>query len=397
MKLLIIDPNVSLTSPSMKGVVRSLPLLKSRGFDIELWCWTCDAGLPVTVRRLPRIGNVRLLGAFTFGWLASWRAWWLFKLRRQPRPDVIYSIAWYLTDCDVSHVHFSPFDWERRQRRLGMHSVRDVVERVINICGLLHARRALRRTTARQVVCVSQAVADDMLAERPAAPVCVLPNSYDPERFHAGVRDEFRAQTRQRLGYDDSHRVFIFVSAGHYRRKGFFLAVEALRLLRRTHPEVRLLVVGGRAERLAALRTELGGEQPWITFTGMVPDVERYFAASDALLFPSFSEAFALVEAEAAACGLPLFLTPHHGSEMILEDQINGRLTSFDPPQIAAVLEEFVQGRWTPTRHSIKHAIDSATYATRLADLLVQAAAGRDKAAHAGSHAALPVSAPTHG
>lgn len=36
----------------------------------------------------------------------------------------------------------------------------------------------------------------------------------------------------------------------------------------------------------------------------MVKDVERYLAASDAFLFPSYSEAFALVEVEAAACGL---------------------------------------------------------------------------------------------
>ncbi len=377
MKLLIIDANMELASPSMKGVVRSLPALRSKGIEIEVWCWTCDENLPVTVRKLPRIGDIRLIGGFVFGWLVFWKAWWLFKVKKQPRPDVIYSIAWYLRDCDICHVHFSPFDWENRQRILGIHSVRDLAERLVNLCGLHRARRCLRHTPARQLICVSQAVADDMRAENPRLPLEVLPNSYDPRRFHLGVRDQFRAETRRQLGYDERHHVFIFVSAGHYRRKGFFLAVEALGRLIVGHPEVRFLVVGGHPARLVALQAELGQQQDWITFTGMVPDVERYLAAADAFLFPSYSEAFALVEVEAAACGLPLFLTPHHGSEMILEDRINGRSIPFDAGQIASVLAEFIEGHWQLQRPSLKHAIDSDTYAERFTNLILARARHR--------------------
>jgi glycosyltransferase involved in cell wall biosynthesis len=372
-RLLIIDPNMNLSSPSMKGVVSSLAAWKERGIETEVWCWTCDEHLPATIRKLPRIGDVRYLGGFVFSWLVFWRAWWLFKVRKQLRPDVIYSIAWYHKACDVCHVHFSQFDWEKRQRLLGTHSLRDLAEHVINRLNLHRARSFLRRTTARKLVCVSQSVADDMRAENSRIPIQVLPNSYDPQRFHLGVRDQFRAATRSKLGYDESRRVFIFVSTGHYRRKGFFLAVEAVRCLRQSHPEACLLVVGGREERLASLRRTLGADHDWITFTGMVPDVETYFAAADALLFPSYSEAFALVEVEAAACGLPLFLTPHHGSEMILDDGVNGRLLGFDAAQIAQVLAEFVEGRWKPTGTSLKHAVDSATYAQRLGDLLLEA------------------------
>jgi glycosyltransferase involved in cell wall biosynthesis len=375
MKLLIIDPHMTVSSPSMKGVVRSLPELNRRRMEIEVWCWTCDENLPVTVRKLPRIGDVRFLGLFVFGWLVFWRAWWLFQVQKKLRPDLIYSVAWYHKDCDICHVHFSPFDWENRQRSLGIHSLRDLVERGLNLLALWHARHALRHTTARQLICVSQEVARDMQAENPLIPVHILPNSYDANRFHPGVRQQYRAETRHRLGYDSTHCVFIFVSAGHYRRKGFFLAVEALRQLMPTHPGIRFLVVGGRPDRLAALQAELGHKHDWITFTGMVTDVERYLAAADALLFPSYSEAFALVEIEAAACGLPLFLTPHHGSEMILEDQVNGRQIPFDAGGIASVLSEFVDGRWKPQGQSLKHAIDSETYAERLADIFTKAAA----------------------
>lgn len=374
MRLLIIDPNMTLASPSMKGVVRSLPLLQARGIDTEVWCWTADESLPARIDKLPRIGDVRILGSHIFAWLVALRAWWRFQIRRLPRPDVIYTVAWYHKACDLCHVHFSQFDWERRQRQLGTHSLRDLVERVANYLALLRARAFLRDTTAKKLVCVSESVAEDMRVANPRLPVEVLPNSYDPNRFHPGVRDQFRAETRNQLGYDDTHRVFIFVSTGHYRRKGFFLAVEALKRLRDRFPQSHLLVVGGRPDRLAALQTELGQKHDWITFTGMVPDVERYFAAADAFLFPSYSEAFALVEVEAAACSLPLFLTPHHGAEMILEDRINGRLIDFDPAKIAEVLTEFLDGRWQSKQHTLKHAIDSETYAARFADLITQAA-----------------------
>src|SRR5205085_781734 len=111
-------------------------------------------------------------------------------------------------------------------------------------------------------------------------------------------------------------------------------------------------VVGGAASRLRELQGQLdarhGGWREWMAFTGAVSAVEKYYAASDALLFPSYSEAFALVEVEAAACGLPLFLTRHHGSEMILDDGSNGRFVEFDAGKIADVLEEFVTGQWAP-------------------------------------------------
>ncbi len=374
MRLLIIDPNMNLSSPSMKGVVRSLAAWRARGIETEVWCWTSDENLSAHIDNLPRIGDIPVLSGLFFSWLVWWRAWWRFKVRQHPRPDVIYTVAWYHMACDVAHVHFSPFDWESRQKLLGMHSIRDFIERVANAIYLHRARRFLHRTTAKQIVSVSSAVAHDIHSENAKLPIQVLPNSYDSERFHPEVRAQFRSAMRAKLNFKDDQKVFVFVSAGHYRRKGFFLAVEALKLLHELHPNVRFLVVGGRPKRLAALQAEIGQQYDWITFTGMVPDVEKYFAAADALLFPSYSEAFALVEVEAAACGLPLFLTPHHGSEMILEDGINGRHIDFDAKKISSVLGEFVTSQWQPQRISLKHAIDAPTYAQRLGDLLLAAA-----------------------
>ncbi len=360
----------------MKGVIRSLPHLREAGFEIEVWCWRCDVQFAWhKVCLLPQFGNHRIVGSFVFAWMVRLKSWWTFHVKKQRRPDVIYSIAGYLADCDVCHVHFSPFDWEKRQALLGIHSPRDFIERIINLLSLYQARQFLRHTTAKRVICVSEAVANDVARENPTLNIQVLPNSYDPNQFHIGVRAQYREKMRQDLGYTENHQVFIFVSTGHYRRKGFFLAVEAVKKLQSSHPDIRLLAIGGTQERLRSLQDQLGETFEWLKFTGTVPDVERYFAAADGFLFPSYSEAFALVEVEAAACGLPLFLTPHHGSEMILEDRINGRHIGFDVDSICTVLRDFIEKKWVPQPGVyLKKALDVHAYAENLTFILSTAA-----------------------
>ncbi|RBP36363.1 glycosyltransferase involved in cell wall biosynthesis [Roseimicrobium gellanilyticum] len=376
MKLLIVDPNLSRTSPSMKGIVAALPALKAQGWEIEVWCWHADEEVKVDrIEKLPQVGKVHTLDSYAFSFWVRLRAWWKFRVQRHARPDVVYSVAWYLPSCEVCHVHFSPFDWERRQRTLGMRSMRDVFERVTNLGSLWLAKRFLHSTTAKRVLCVSEAVAGDVRKVNPKLNVQVLPNSYDAKRFHPALRGLHREALRNQLGISTQDHVFVFVSAGHYRRKGFFLAVDAVAKLRERGGQgasARLLVLGGSAQRLQALKQQLQSRHPdwdaFVTFTGMVPDVEKYLSSADGFLFPSYSEAFALVEVEAAACGLPLFLTPHHGSEMILEDGVNGRRVEFDAVRIADVLEEYVTGAWQPERGvHLKHALDGAAYAERFA------------------------------
>ncbi len=388
MKLLIIDPDISLVSPSMKGIIRSFPEIRAAGFEIEVWCWRCDEGIdPDRVVRLPTFGArlLRPLQGFVFAVQVTLRAFWLFTVCGRPRADITYSVVPYLADCDVAHGHFSPWDWEARMRILGSRTVKEWLERGVNWIGKMWTENFLRRTRASVLIVPSDAVAADFRRVSPASRIVVLPNSYDPRRFNLNVRERWRTSQRDALGHAPGDRVFLFVSTGHYRRKGFFLAVAAVRLLRTDHPEARLLVVGGRAATLkgltARLNAEFAGWEEWIHFAGSTSEPEKFMAAADAFLFPSYSEALALVEIEAAACGLPLFLTPHHGSEMILEDGVNGLRLEFDAASIAATLTRFLNGTWAPEKASLKHALDHEAYAAGLVKAL-RGSAARTEAAH---------------
>lgn len=354
----------------------ALPALKDVFTEIEVWCWQADGNVPVDkLVKIPRwcVHRIPVFGYMFFSLFVTWRAWWLFKFLKKNRHDVIYTVANYFKDCDVCHVHFSQMDWFKQQKSLGVKSLRDSYERIASWIGLQEALVFWRKTSAKLVLSVSRSVADDILKINSGINVAVLPNSYDANRFNLSVKDKWRIVTRAMLGLNAQQTVFIFVSAGHYRRKGFFLAVEAIEKLRKREgcKDCVLLVVGGAPHRIDALQSQLNemfsGWHEYVKFTGMVPDVEKYFAAADALLFPSYSEAFALVEVEAAACGLPLFLTRHHGSEMILEDGVNGRYIEFDVEKIADVLESFTTGLWKYRPSQQDQSLTKEAYGEKLA------------------------------
>lgn len=378
-RLLIVDPDFIWSSPSMKGVLRSLPELRAAGFEIEVWCWEIEPLVSVDdVTRLPTFGarGLKLVQSIVFSILVTFVYLWRFQICRQRRPEVVYSIVPYLPFCDVAHAHFSPWNWIGCMESMGCHSLRDRVE--------LLAYRIYRRwcdlylsaTSARLLIVPSRAVAQDYQKQSPGQRIIVLPNSFERSRFHPDVRAEHRDAMRLSLGYDPQDCVFIFVSMGHHRRKGFFLAVEALAKLRQRHSRVRFLVVGGKPTTLESLQQRLTQAHPdwreWMHFTGMVTDTERHFAAADGFLYPSWSEALALVEIEAAECGLPVFLTPHHGSEMVMEDGVNGLRLPHEPTAMAAVLERFVSGQWQPVKTGSREGLDAAAYAAQLTKLLLK-------------------------
>jgi glycosyltransferase involved in cell wall biosynthesis len=272
-------------------------------------------------------------------------------LCRRPRPAaIIHATCGTFLGADTVSVHFLNCVWAREQLRLGFTRWQDAAVYPLVLAGALAEQLQWRSPWLRRILAVSDSVGEEVRKRtRSRVRVETFPNSYDETRFNLAVRGTYREAMRTELGYAPGATVFCFVSTGHYGRKGFWLAVEALTAARAALPErdVRLLVVGGSVPTVERLRTQteerFPGSARWVHFAGMQPAVEKYYAASDAFLFPSYFEAFCLAEIEAAACGLPLLLTPHHGSEMILRDGKNGRLLSFDPGVMGGQIEAFIR------------------------------------------------------
>lgn len=143
----------------------------------------------------------------------------------------------------------------------------------------------------------------------------VVPNGVDTERFPP-VSAADRARLRGRAGADGR---FLFLSVGGVEpRKGSVYLFEALGRLATSHrPRPVLAVVGGHsfqdyaAYREAALASlpSLGlrlGED--VIELGTVGDAELagWYAAADALAFPSVKEGWGLAVLEAMSMGLPV-------------------------------------------------------------------------------------------
>jgi glycosyltransferase involved in cell wall biosynthesis len=346
--LCIVDPSFTLDSPTTKHLVYAVPFLIDAGWSVTVIAENIESDLPVDFERIEPRTKIPIIGGFDFCNRVQKR---VHDFRIRYPEAIILGTPATPYNADVTAVHFLQHIWLREAQKVpGM----DWRERTWLSIAKIDARRAakdFRSNRGALWLPVSESIAKELQkvignSER----AHVLPNSYDESRFNLDTAHRLRRGKRAELNFGSKDFVFAFVSQGHHRRKGFWLAVEAVGGLRKNSPAYvpRFLVIGGRPATLDRLKQTLCRQiddwSDWIHFTGMVKCPEEYLAAADAFLFPSYFEAFCLAEIEAAALGLPLLLTPHHGAEMILDHGRNGLQIDWQPANLSNQLREFLTG-----------------------------------------------------
>lgn len=145
------------------------------------------------------------------------------------------------------------------------------------------------------------------------------------------------AAIRTSLGIPKGAFTFIFVGR-LVPDKGIGELVEAFcRLLEERH-NVHLLLVGGEERWLSPLQDST---RRMIAATGNIhsagwqEDVRPWYAAADALVFPSHREGFPNVVIEAGAMGLPSIVTDINGAREIVREGENGTIV---PPMDTGML-----------------------------------------------------------
>ncbi len=180
---------------------------------------------------------------------------------------------------------------------------------------LLGLERRIFADRSQTVQCVSEMVRAEISARFGVEPsrMCVIPYGVDLQRFRdeRGVESE---ALRGELGAHDA-TVWLFAGSG-WRRKGLD---TALRALARTRDSAAHLWVAGNdaSAPWQRLATQLQIETR-VRFLGPRRDLERVYAAADALLLPTRYDAFGLVCLEAAACGLPVVTSAAAGAAEIV-------------------------------------------------------------------------------
>jgi L-malate glycosyltransferase len=218
-----------------------------------------------------------------------------------------------------------------------------MVVHVRDILPPTRAAWALRMTTlglAHQVVAISHAVRDELISGVPvqlARAVTVIDNPIDAKRF-AAPSDERRGDARRRLGLAEGAPVVAMI--GQITSwKGHDVAIRALEIVVRQHPDAVLLVAGGvrfgassAEHRNQVFRRHLDdlvgrlGLSASVRFLGECDDVTEVLAASTLLVAPSDVEPFGRSIAEAMMSGVPVIATSRGGPREYIVDGRTGWL-----------------------------------------------------------------------
>jgi glycogen(starch) synthase len=256
-------------------------------------------------------------------------------LAREWRPDVVHGHDWLVAQAAVlvQEAASVPFV-------LTMHATESGRQRGILTTDLSRDIDSTEDWTVRHadaVIVCSEFMRDEVAAlfGRDADGIAVIPNGIDPAEWR--TTDSRRRTMRRRYGTP------LIVYAGRLEvEKGVQTLIDAMPLLRRTHPGARAVVIGeGGADRdlrAHARRRRLGDV---VTFLGYVsePDLRALVSAADVAVVPSLYEPFGFVALEASVLGAPLAVARTGGLATIVDDGRTGwHFAPGDPQALVEVL-----------------------------------------------------------
>ena len=214
-------------------------------------------------------------------------------LRRQ-RVDVVHSHefsmavygAWSCWRAGLPHVitmHGSTYYAGRLRRRLAMRAAVAMSGRTVAVSN------ALAATMSRQLL-----IARSRISMIPNGVCCARSGS---------------ANLRAELGLAEADR--LLVSIGNlYPVKGHRYLLEAMALIRESHPRVHLAIAGrGELEETLRAQVRSAGLDARVHLLGLRSDVTGILAAADVFVLPSLSEGLPLALLEAMAAGRPIVAT----------------------------------------------------------------------------------------
>ena len=213
----------------------------------------------------------------------------------------------------------------RFHRRAGYHRVLLALE-----------RRIFARTP--EIVAISRRGAEEIAALYGVkeARLTVVYNGVDLERYRPDNRQQFRAAARREAGVPAATWLVLFAGSG-FERKGLATALEALPQL--ADGDARLLVLGKGDVRPYGALAERLGVAARVVWLGPRPDIERWYAAADALALPTRYEPFGNVHLEALASGVPVVTTTRAGGAEAVTTECGAVVEPRDPLGLARALD----------------------------------------------------------
>ena len=151
-------------------------------------------------------------------------------------------------------------------------------------------------------------------------------NGVNLDKFKIEKKAVYSAQVRKQYNIDEKAMVLGFVGRVG-KEKGFEELMEMFSILVKKFPELFLLYVGPneKPDTVDEKYLRFFEECPNIKYTGgWVDDTEKYFAAMDIFIFPTYHEGFGSVTIEAEAMGVPVIVSDVPGPQNAILDGVTG-------------------------------------------------------------------------
>ncbi len=149
------------------------------------------------------------------------------------------------------------------------------------------------------------------------------------EKQFTRIDDAAKKELRLKNDIPIDFRVFVFVSASHYR-KGLDILLKAFEQLQ--NEKVLLLIAG-----YPKVETQWQN----VRFIGFASEPQNLYQMADCTLHPARYEPFGQIVSESLACGKPVFTSHMCGGKEILNEQTGKVIDSFDPSHWANSILNF--------------------------------------------------------
>lgn len=188
---------------------------------------------------------------------------------------------------------------------------------------------------ADSIVAVSAAVAKVLVNLDNINPdkIEVIHNGLDLSKFLIG---KTVSNIRKEFSIEEGAKIIAAISNLHFY-KGHKYLLESVKIVIRTHPEAKFLIVGDGIleEELRRLAYNLGVENN-VIFAGYRMDVPSILSQIDIFVHPTLIEGFGISIIEAMAMQRPVVATNVGGIPEIVRDRVNGVLVPSKNPQFLA-------------------------------------------------------------
>lgn len=211
---------------------------------------------------------------------------------------------------------------------------------VVTTCHGFYKTRLGRKifpSWGNRVIAISDGVADALIQQfkLPNEKVSIIFNAVNIEELDHAYSLHSPAATKKNFGFELTDPI-IGIIARVVEDKGHRYLIEALPVLQKIFPQIRLLIVGeGRDKKFLIERTQQLKIEKHVFFTGNMPDVTKALAAMDVFILPAtWREGFGLSIIEAMTCRKPVIVTNIWALNTLIRDRVTGLIiepSTIDP------------------------------------------------------------------